>query len=91
MQVQHEETVKLDISLSPNAQRLLQAAAATEGRSVEDFILNSAVVRAEMVLADRTRFVLNDEDWTAFMEALDAPTRDLPRLERLFREPSRDL
>jgi uncharacterized protein (DUF1778 family) len=43
---------------------------------------------AEETLADRTRFVLNAEQWEAFLAALDAPPRDLPRLERLFREPS---
>jgi uncharacterized protein (DUF1778 family) len=39
-------------------------------------------------LADRTHFGLDAERWKAFMEALDAPPRDIPRLGRLLQEPS---
>lgn len=81
-------TSKLDLRLSPEAKQTLQAAATTVRRSVSDFVLESALVRAEETLADRTRFGLDAEQWKAFLEALDAPPRELPRLERLFREPS---
>jgi uncharacterized protein (DUF1778 family) len=81
-------TAKLDLRLTPEAKRKLQAAAVASRRSVSEFVLESALVRAEETLADRTRFVLNAEQWKAFLAALDAPPRDLPRLERLFREPS---
>ncbi len=80
-------TTKLDLRLSPEAKRKLQAAALASRRSVSEFVLDSALVRAEETLADRTRFGLDAEQWAAFLEALDAPARDLPRLERLFREP----
>ncbi|QND64062.1 DUF1778 domain-containing protein [Mesorhizobium loti] len=39
-------------------------------------------------LADRRSFPLDAEKWVVFMAALDAPTRDLPRLKRLLSEPS---
>ena len=81
-------TAKLDLRLSPEAKQTLQAAASAVRRSVSDFVLESALVRAEETLADRTRFGLDADQWKAFLEALDAPPRDLPRLERLFREPS---
>jgi uncharacterized protein (DUF1778 family) len=81
-------TAKLDLRLTPEAKRKLQAAAVASRRSVSEFVLESALVRAEETLADRTRFALNADQWKAFLAALDAPPRDLPRLERLFREPS---
>ncbi len=81
-------TTKLDLRLSPEAKRKLQAAALASRRSVSEFVLDSALVRAEETLAGRTRFGLDAERWTAFLEALDAPAREIPRLERLFREPS---
>jgi uncharacterized protein (DUF1778 family) len=31
---------------------------------------------------------LNYEQWSAFIAILDRPTRKLPRLEKLMREPS---
>ena len=40
------------------------------------------------VLADHRLFLLNDEQWDAFMAALDAPSEPMPRLERLFSEAS---
>jgi hypothetical protein len=45
-------------------------------------------VSKEIAHADQTLFVLSDEQWRAFTEALDRPARHLPRLEKLLREPS---
>jgi uncharacterized protein (DUF1778 family) len=81
-------TAKLDLRLAPEAQQKLQAAASASRRSVSEFVLESALVRAEETPADRTRFGLDADRWRAFLEALDAPPRDLPRLSRLLREPS---
>ncbi len=81
-------TAKLDIRLSPAAKEKLQVAASVSQRSVSEFVLESALVRAEETLADRTRFGLDADRWGAFLEALDAPPRDLPRLGRLLQEPS---
>jgi len=78
---------KLDLRLSPEAKRRLAAAAAAAQRSVSEFVLTSALAQADEVLADRKRFGLDAEQWAAFMTALDAPTRALPRTERLLREP----
>ena len=79
---------KLDLRLTPTAKQLLYAAAAAERRSVSEFVLDSALNRAEETLADRRFFGLNAEQWEAFLAALDAPPRPLPCLERLLAEPS---
>ena len=81
-------TEKLDLRLTPEAKRTLSAAAEAARRSVSEFVLESALNRAEETLSDRTRFGIDAEHWNAFLVALDAPPRDLPRLERLFREKS---
>lgn len=78
---------KLDLRLTRHAKRTLQAAAATSHRSVSEFVLESALARAGETLADRRTFTLNDKQWKAFLAALDAPARPLPRLERLLKEP----
>src|SRR5271165_6854962 len=78
---------KLDLRLTRNAKRALQAAAAASHRSVSEFVLESALARADAALADRRTFGLNATQWKAFMAALDAPARRLPRLERLLMEP----
>lgn len=81
-------TEKLDLRLSPEAKERLFAAAATARRSVSDFVLESALARADETLADRTRFGLDAERWEQFLKALDAPAREVPRLEKLMREKS---
>ena len=79
---------KLDLRLTPAAKRMLYAAAAAERRSVSEFVLDSALSRAEETLADRRFFGLAAVLWDAYLRALPAPPRPLPRLERLFAEPS---
>ena len=79
---------KLDLRLTPAAKQTLQAAARTAGRSVSEFVIESALARAEDTLPDRRRFTLTAEQWTAFQQMLDAPPRPSPRLRKLLREPS---
>jgi uncharacterized protein (DUF1778 family) len=79
---------KLDLRLTARDKRILQEAAAVERRSVTEFVLHSALTRAEETLLDRRSFYVDAETYDRFMEALDAPARDIPRLKRLLTEPS---
>ena len=80
-------TEKLDVRVSPSAKAKLQAAASVSHRSVSDFVMESALSRAEETLAERRIFGLDAEKWAAFQIALNAPPRFLPRLETLLDEP----
>jgi uncharacterized protein (DUF1778 family) len=77
---------KLDLRLTPDAKTALQTAAAASNRSVSEFVLESALARADEALADRQSFGLNAAQWKKFMTALDAPPRPLPRLKGLLKE-----
>ena len=79
---------KLDLRLTPAAKRTLQSAAAAARRSVSEFVLESALARAEETLPDRQRFGLDGKRWAEFQEALDASPSPAPRLEKLLNEPS---
>ena len=79
---------KLDLRLTPEAKKTLNAAAAAVSRSVSEFVLESALARAAETLPDRQRFELDAERWKAFQAALDAPARSLPRLSLLLKKPS---
>jgi uncharacterized protein (DUF1778 family) len=79
---------KLDLRLTLSAKRTLQIAARAAHRSVSEFVLESALSRAEETLPDRRRFGLNARQWTAFQAALDTPPQPTPRLARLLDEPS---
>src|SRR5713226_2386944 len=78
---------KLDLRLTRKAKAALRAAAAASNRSVSEFVLESALARADEALADRRTFGLNAAQWKEFLAALDAPPRALPRLKRLLKEP----
>ncbi len=78
---------KLDLRLTRSAKRTLEAAASLTNRTVSAFVLESALARADETLADRRAFVLDADTWQAFVTALDAPPRNLPRVQRLMTEP----
>lgn len=80
-------TEKLDLRISRTAKRTLEIAAALSNRSLSAFVLESALAHADETLADRRSFVLSTPQWSAFLAALDAPVRPLPRLQRLLTEP----
>jgi len=79
---------KLDLRLTARDKQILQEAAAVERRSVTDFVLHSALTRAEETLIERRTFYVDAETYDRFLAALDAPPRYHARLERLLTEPS---
>jgi uncharacterized protein (DUF1778 family) len=79
---------KLDLRLTPQAKRTLNAAASAANQSLSEFVLESALAHAQKILPDRTQFFLDAKQWEAFLAALDRPPRPRPRLERLLNEPS---
>ena len=86
MQNTETRNEKLDLRLTASAKRALQVAASAAHRSLSEFVLESAIARAEETLPDRGRFRLSAKQWEAFQAALSAPPRPTPRLRRLLRE-----
>jgi uncharacterized protein (DUF1778 family) len=82
-------TEKLDLRLTAAAKRAIQNAADASHKTLSDFVLESALRRADEVLAERQIFRLDADRWAAFMAALDAPPKQRPRLARLLREASK--
>ena len=80
-------TEKIDLRVSHEAKTTLEAAASAVNSSVSAFVLKSALARADEALADRRSFALSKSKWSEFLAALDAPTRPLPRLQRLLTKP----
>lgn len=88
MSMRPNRTEKLDLRLTPKAKRALRSAAEASHKSLSEFVLESALARADTVLADRQIFRLDAKQWAAFTAALDAPPKRRPRLARLLKEPS---
>ncbi|NES00561.1 MAG: DUF1778 domain-containing protein [Symploca sp. SIO1B1] len=79
---------RLDIRISPQAKRWLIAAAEAQHKSLSEFVLDTAITKAETVLAERRVFSLSADAWDAFQAALDAPPQSYPRLKKLLNTPS---
>lgn len=81
------KTERIDVRASAAVKQLLQEAARSCHKNVSEFLLDAGITAANQTLADRRHFVLNDEQWEAFWQALDAPPQPLPRLQKLMTEP----
>lgn len=79
---------RIEVRATPAMKALLQTAAASSHKNVTDFLLEAGLAAAEMALADRRVFQLDDERWAAFQKALDRPVKAKPRLKKLFDEKS---
>jgi uncharacterized protein (DUF1778 family) len=75
---------RVDLRMTPTAKRTLQQAAAVSNKTMTEFMLDSSLSAAFDTLADRRVFQLDEAQWTAFMEALDTPPEDNPRLRKLL-------
>jgi uncharacterized protein (DUF1778 family) len=79
-------TRRINLRATDRQEKLIRVGAETSGISLTDFILESACLQAEHVLADKREFVASPTQWKAFTEALDRPARAIPELARLFAE-----
>jgi uncharacterized protein (DUF1778 family) len=80
----HMKSSRLNLRLSDDADAAIRRGAEAAGTSVSEFVVRAAVDRAERELADRTRFVLDDEQWTAFVQLLDRPARPVAEVRALL-------
>lgn len=67
---------------------IVRAASDVAETSYSNFVRGAAVTEAQRVLADRTRFVLDEDQWQRFNELLDRPPRVPSGLRDLFSRPS---
>ena len=80
------KTERIDVRASSSVKQLLQDAARACHKNVSEFLLDASVSAANQALADRRHFVLNEEQWQAFQDALDRPVQAKPRLKKLLTE-----
>jgi len=79
-----KSTAKLDLRVAPAAKKRLQKAAHAANVSTSQYVLESALSRAENEAATQGSIVLNDRQWNDLMKALEAPPRDVPGFAKLF-------
>lgn len=78
---------RINLRASQHQEALLKQAAQAMDTTLTDFVLGSAVVEAERILADRHWFAATPEQYDAFVELLDRPV-DVARLAEFLTEPT---
>lgn len=81
------KTRRVNLRVAERDDDLFRRAADVAEESLSEFLVEGGRERAERLLADRTRFVLSEEQWAAFAAALDRPAQTKPELIELFRRP----
>jgi len=75
----------LNIRVLPKERTLISRAAEAANGSASEFVLSAARRQAENVLLDRQTFLLDEERYQAFVDALDAAPRENEALARLLK------
>ena len=68
-----QKSERLSLRLTPKQITVVPRAAEAQGESANDFIVRHAVEAAEMELADRRVFVLDDVGWDEMQALLSRP------------------
>ena len=79
--------IRWNLRVAGSDDDLVRSAATASERNLSEFVIQAATAEAERVLADRTRFVLDNEQWEQFVKLLDRPATADPRLSKLFSTP----
>ncbi len=78
---------RLELRTTPDERDLIDRAAAATSSGITEFVVGSAVVAAQRVLANRHRFELDTAAAAAWEAINDRPARELPGLRRLMERP----
>lgn len=79
---------RLHLRLDTVQKALLEAASQAAGATVSAFVLKAATDAAADVLADRRVFLLDEESWQVFDEAMERPEQDVAGLRELLSQPT---
>jgi uncharacterized protein (DUF1778 family) len=79
---------RIEIRLASAEKERIRQAAILSHQNVSEFVLRAVRIVADETLASQTRFVLPEEQMSAFYAALDQPAKSIPRLRELLKKPS---
>lgn len=80
---------RLHIRCDQDVRRLLDKAAAYTYTSVSEFVLRNAVEQAQSVIEAHEAISLSQDDFAAFLNALETPAQPAPALKRAFARHAR--
>lgn len=78
---------RVNLRIEPQDRALFDRAAVAQRETLTQFLVESGRERAERLLADRTNFRIDSEDWQRLIAAMDRPAQVRPELAKLFARP----
>lgn len=85
------KNTRLHIRCDQQARDLLDKAAAYAQMSISEFVLRHAVEQAQSVVEAHEAITLKQEDFAAFLHALDTPNKPNDALQRAFTRHNKDV
>jgi uncharacterized protein (DUF1778 family) len=83
------KTRRIEIRITDEERSLEQAAATANGETLSEFVRRAARNEAERTLAERTRYLVNDDTAQRFLTTLEQPSPKAEAgLRRLVEKPS---
>ena len=79
---------RIEVRATERQEALVRHAAAASSQTIADFVLKSAVERAERVLTKRRRFTGPPDEYEEFLRLLDEPLPSTVAFEKLWSRPS---
>ena len=83
-----KKDTRLNMRMGVSDLNLIDAAASESGKNRTEFIRQAAMNAAQNTMLDRKNFLLEDEQWQEFMNALDNPTPINEKLAKLLASPA---
>ena len=77
-----QKSERVAVRLTPAVKRALERGAEVSGRSLSDFVVDSAYRAAQRAIEDHERLHLSDADRKVFLAALDNPPEPNQALRR---------
>lgn len=75
---------RISLRIGADDDSLIRRAAAAADQSLSEFLIESARIRSEQLLANRTQFTLDERSWRRFVGELDRPAREIEPLAELL-------
>jgi len=75
---------RIDLRVNLSQKKLLEQAAASQGKKLSEFVINASTEAAELALADQNRFLLPEDQMALFLASLEEEPVVIPKLKDLF-------
>lgn len=79
---------RLGLRTTPAQAALIRRAAEATRKSVTEFVLSSVCEKAEQTLLDQRFFMVDEQTWLAFQDALESPAQAKKGMQSLIAEPA---